>query len=105
MMRTTEKNGHLKAGHDKEFKPAKVVKEPVKAAYAHETDRVEIQKNFKDDEGNVMVGPRNFLTNPPKNGKVGKNTSFGGIIEYIPDEYDHAKEIAKEERQYHLSKL
>ena len=105
MMRTTEKDGHLKAGHDKNFRPAKTVKETVTAAYPHETDRVEIQKNFKDEDGNVAIGPRNFLTNPPKQGKVGKNTSFGGIIPYIPDEYDAGKEIAKEERQYHLSKL
>jgi hypothetical protein len=105
MMRTQEKDGHLRAGHDFAFKPAKVVREKVTASYPHETDRVEIQKNFKDEEGNVVTGPRNFLTNPPKNGKVGTNTSFGGQIPYMPDEYDVAKEIAHEERQYHLSKL
>lgn len=104
-MRTHEKDGHLKAGHDKMFMPAKTVKEPVKASYAHETDRVEIKKNFKDEEGNVMTGPRNFTTIPPKKGAIGKGTSFGGTIPYIEDEYDAAKEIAKEERQYHLSKL
>ena len=46
------------------------------------TDRVNIVKNFKDEEGNVMVAPRNIVTNPIKNGKVGKQTSLGGIIPY-----------------------
>ncbi|MFO0117911.1 MAG: hypothetical protein ACK521_09985, partial [bacterium] len=50
--------------HDKMFVPAKVVKEKVKALYEHQSDRVEIKKNFRSEEGDVIIGPKNFLTNP-----------------------------------------
>lgn len=48
-------------------------------------DFVEVKKNFKSEENprEVMIGPRNLLTNPPKTGTVGKNTTFGGNIPYI----------------------
>ena len=46
------------------------------------TDRVNIVKNFKDEEGNVMIAPKNITTNPIKTGRVGKQTTLGGIIEY-----------------------
>ena len=35
-----------------------------------------------DEEGNVMVAPKNITTNPIKTGRVGKQTTLGGIIEY-----------------------
>lgn len=76
VMRTSVKDGHIKAGHDKDFKPAKTVQEKVKAPYEHMTDRVEVKKKYTDEEGNVMIAPKNILTNPPKRGKVGKRTLF-----------------------------
>ena len=45
-----------------------------------------------------MIGPRNMLTNPPKRGVVGKNTSFGGQVPYIEDDYNRPKKMAVEER-------
>ena len=69
------------------------------------TERVNIVKNFKDEEGAVMIQPRNILTNPPKIGKVGKNTSFGGVIPYKEDEFNRPKEFALKELHYHQSKL
>ena len=70
------------------------------------TDRVNIVKNFKDEEGNVMVAPRNIITNKIKVGKIGKQTSLGGIIPYMDgDEYDAGKKLANKEREYHMSKL
>jgi hypothetical protein len=33
---------------------------------------------YKDADGEVITENRNFLTNPMKEGKVGKGTSFGG---------------------------
>jgi hypothetical protein len=71
---------YKKAGHDKPFVPAKVVKEKVKAAYEHVSDAVEIKKNFRSDEGgDVIIGPKNFLTNPCEAGKYYRNTTFNGI--------------------------
>jgi hypothetical protein len=69
----------IKSVHDKMFVPAKVVKQPVKAAYPHVEEKVEIKKNFRSDEGDVIIGPKNFLTNPCEAGKYYKNTTFNGI--------------------------
>ena len=69
------------------------------------TDRVNIVKNFKDEEGNVMVAPKNITTNPIKTGRVGKQTTLGGIIEYQANDYDAGKKLALKEREYHMSKL
>ena len=59
-----------------------------------------VDKNFRDPENNneVMIPPRNMLTNPPKRGKVGKQTSFSGVIPYMESHYDIPKEIARKER-------
>ena len=59
-----------------------------------------MQKHFRDPENNgeVMTKPKNIQTNPPKMGKVGKNTSFGGMIPYTEDNYNRPKEIATKER-------
>ena len=67
-MRNADPQGHIKAGHDKAFCPAKVVKQPVKAAYDHKTDLDDKKKNFRNEDGEVVIGPRNFLTNPLKVG-------------------------------------
>ena len=64
-----------------------------------------IVKNFKDEEGNVMVAPRNIVTNPIKVGRVGKQTTLGGVIKHIGDDYDAGKKLANKEREYHMSKL
>ena len=45
-----------------------------------------------------MISPRNFLTNPPKAGKVGKNTTFGGIVPYMEDDFNRPKELATQAR-------
>jgi len=37
----------------------------------------------KDDDGKVIVGPRNFTTKPMKKGMVGKNVFFDDHPEYV----------------------
>jgi hypothetical protein len=71
----------------------------VKAAYEHMQDYVEVKKKFTDDEGNVLIGPKNILTNPPKLGKVGKRTLFNPQPEFMPDDYNYPKELAKKEME------
>ncbi len=61
------------------------------------TDRVEVKKKFTDEEGNVLIAPKNILTNPPKRGKVGKRTLFAPPAEFMPDDYDYPKTLAKKE--------
>ena len=67
-MRSADPKGHIKAGHDVAFKPAKNVrdKSDYKAAYGHMVDRVDVKKNFRDADGAVVAGPRNFYTTPAK---------------------------------------
>lgn len=69
------------------------------------TDYVEKKKNRKGPDGAVIIEPRNFLTNPPKKGEVGKGTSFRGTFEHLPDPFDRKKELLKKERLEHESKV
>lgn len=64
-------DGHKKI-HDVAFKPAKTVADrPYRAPFEHMTDRVEIKKKIKDEDGHVITGPRNFYTNATKTGISG----------------------------------
>ena len=70
-MRTVKKDGFKDAGHDFNFKPCKSVPRKVVAAFEHISDYKEVKKNYKGPDG-VIIGPINFLTNPPKRGTVGR---------------------------------
>ena len=52
------------------------------------TDHRAVKKNYKDEDGAVIIGPRNFYTNPMKKGEVGKGTSFSGMWAHLPDTYE-----------------
>lgn len=104
-MREQKHDGFKEGGHEMNFKPAKTVQRKVKADFDHLTDHVEIKKSRKGPDGAVIIEPRNFLTNPPKKGEVGKGTTFAGKIEHMPDQYDRKKEIARKEREEHEKKV
>jgi hypothetical protein len=104
-MRTSKHEGYKDAGHDKDFKPAKDTMRKVKADFVHMTDYVEKKKSRKAPEGGVLIEPRNFLTNPPKKGEVGKGTSFGGNLPHMPEPFDYKREILTKERLEHEAKL
>lgn len=105
-LRTLVKDGFQRGGHDKDFKPAKIVEEKLyKQKYEYIPQGVPKKPSMKNEDNEVITGPRNFYTNPMKLGKVGKNTSFSGPIPYIEDDFDAKKKIAAKEREYHLSKL
>lgn len=91
------KDGHLKAGHDKVFKPAKTVPEKVKAPYEHVTELVDIKKKIRDEEGKVIIAPRNIITNPPKRGTQYKQTTFSPIPSFMPDDYNYPRIVARKE--------
>lgn len=112
MTRTTKKNGHLDAGHDKNFVTAKLVNGinagqansmNIKAAYPYMPLGPGPKKQFRDEEGAVKTGPRNITTIPIKFGKVGKNVLIGEKIPYIEDDYNIAKKLAKKDMEYHHS--
>lgn len=71
-MKQHKKSMYKEVGHDYNFKPTKQVPQPVKAAYEHLTDYKSIDKCRKGPDGAVIIESRNFLTNPPKVGIVGK---------------------------------
>ena len=88
--RTIVKDGFKKGGHDYNFKPAKTCFErvPRNLSYAYMEQGGAAKKNYKDEEGAVITGPRNFTTQNPKKGRVGKNTTFSGMIPYKEDDWD-----------------
>lgn len=104
-MRSSKHEGYKDAGHDKDFKPAKSLQRHVKADFPHLTDYIEKKKCRKGDDGAVIIEPRNFLTNPPKEGEVGKGTSFGGILPHLPEPFDYKRELMTKERKEHEAKL
>ena len=106
-MRKVDKDKIAAAGHEVQFKPAKHVRQPTNAAYEHKQEINHIQKNYKSEENprDIMIAPRNFITNPPKKGQSGKQTYFGGKITYTEDDYNRPKAIAKAEREAHDAKL
>ena len=42
---------------------------------------------------------------PPKIGKVGRRTTFGGPIPYKEDDYNYKKVLLRKELEYHRSKV
>merc|ERR1711990_1262137 len=94
------------AEHDRPFRPAKHVRLSHNAAFDHLTDYKEIKKNFRNEDGDVVIPPRNVMTSKPKAGNVSMpGASFGGMAEHVPDDYNAPKKLARKELDYHLSKL
>jgi hypothetical protein len=88
-MRTQTKDGYLKAGHEMNFKPAKIVQEKVpSASFKYLPNPPDKKKSYRDEEGAVIIGPRNFTTIPMKKGIVGKLTTFSGVIPYKESNYN-----------------
>jgi hypothetical protein len=54
-------------------------------------------KIIKDEDGHVITQPRNFYTNPPKKGKVGKMTFFNQLPPAIPDDYEWPRKVMRQE--------
>ena len=70
-MRQSKPDGYKEAGHDRAFRPAKDIQRRVKSEFEHKPEYNVVKKNYKGPDG-VITEPRNFLTNPPKKGLVGK---------------------------------
>lgn len=100
LVRKEDRARQIEVGNEKAFRPTKHIRQPTNATYAHMKDFEQVVKNFRDaeDNGNVKIGPRNILTNPPKRGIVGKNTTFEGKIAYMEDDYNRPKSLAIAER-------
>lgn len=65
------------------------------------------KQSKKNDEGIVELDPPNFKVSPMKKGKHDKGSKiyFGGNIPYMESDYNMDKKIAKDELDYHNSKI
>jgi len=86
--RTLEKDGFKKAGHDIDFKPARVVHEKVPKHYPYIPLGPKAKKVYRNAEGEVITEGRNFYTTRLKQGKSGPGTTFSGKIPYVADDYN-----------------
>lgn len=101
--RPVVKNGYKLAGHDFNFKPAKTVqtKVPNKLPYPYKEHGFKPKIVYKDAEGAVITGPRNFYTTKMKKGRVGKNTFFSGVIPHHPEDPNVERNMKKADMAYH----
>ena len=65
------------------------MRQPTNAAYVHMQEFEHLQKirRKEEDEGPTLHDKNFKPSNPGKMGKVGVNTSFGGVIPYKEDDY------------------
>ena len=100
LVRREDRNRQIEVGNEKPFRPTKHIRQPTNSAFEHMKDYEQVVKNFRDaeDNGAVIIGPRNIQTNPPKFGRVGKNTTFSGMIPYMEDDFNRPKSLANAER-------
>jgi len=106
VLRTEVHDGHIKAGHEKAFRLSRVKPDlPFKVSHEHMTDFTEKKKNYRDEDGHVIISPRNFLTNPPKKGKTAKKTTFEPFPSHVVDDYNYPKKVMQEELKYHKDHL
>lgn len=105
-MRTNVKDGWKNAGHERDFKPARDTQEKIyKMSYPYIEERGKKTKCYKDPEGGVTIGNRNFYTSPVKKGQAGPHVYLGGKVDFKGDDFDALRKITTKERLYHQSKL
>lgn len=68
------------------------------------SDNIQVKRNFKDADGQVMIAPKNITNKPPKKGRVGEGCTFGGVAEHMPCDYNNARKVALAEYKIHKHK-
>lgn len=104
--RSFVKNGYATLGkHEMDFRPAKTVTHAKKdhlSAFLYKEEGPPVKKKFRDEEGAIVIAPRNFLTNPMKKGIIhGKRGQRGpffdepgtGALKYMESDYNIEKKI------------
>ena len=101
LKRTEDPKGFEKAGHDKVWKQVSHLREKTYVAlHEHMNDHVHIEKNYKNEDGKVIVAPRNFYTAAgcSREGKRKMEELFASHPEWVPCKYDNGREAALKER-------
>lgn len=96
------------ADHEgKSFRPARNTNpRPYIVEHKHMQDINHVEKRFRDEDGGVAIGPKNFFTMPAKKGNPQmKNAQFNKLVEHMEEDYNAPKKLARKELDYHLSKL
>jgi hypothetical protein len=64
------------------------------------------KKNYRNEDGEVITMPPNFVTSRTKKGLIGKGCTFSGVIPHVKgNDIENRTRIAAFDRAYHLSKL
>lgn len=91
--RAADPKGFEKAGHDKQFKPAKHVRNDIyKAPYEHMKDMTEKKPLEKDEDGNIKGAPKNFYTSSKNlilDGTRRRAETFNKFPEHMKDDYSY----------------
>ncbi|OMJ94196.1 hypothetical protein SteCoe_2680 [Stentor coeruleus] len=105
-LKDKERAEKMKKNHDINWKPGGNKPEPYSLFESMPTEKPK-KINRKGPDGKVIIGPRNFMTSPPKQGAptTTPGVLLGPDFKYIPDSYDRAKQLAHEERIKHHSKM
>lgn len=107
-MRSEVKDGWQKAGHEKNFKPAKDTNERnYRTPYPNmpQGNPPKDPRAYRDEEGAVKTAPINLYTNPMKKGRTGKSVTFGAFPFMDGNKYDIQRDLDNKEREYHISKI
>ena len=88
------------------FKPCGSAHEKV-TLFDHMPERVEKTIKRKLPDGSVELGPRNFLTKPPKKGHANSTpgVTLGEYPEYKSDPYERKRELLREEKKRQRAKM
>lgn len=103
------KNDFKKGGHDKSFVPtASNVHKRMAPIPEYKIQGVITPKPKRNEETKeIDLEPHNMKVSPMKKGKHDKGSKiyFGGNIPYMEDDYNIKKKIAKDDLDYHNSKI
>ena len=96
----------MKISHESPWKPSGVKPEKYSLFTYEPKDKI-VSINRKGPDGKVLIGPKNFLTSPPKQGVASTTPGvlFGPVYEFIEDPYDRKHKQEVEELMKHKGKL
>lgn len=97
--------------HDAPFRsispvPERITPYPYKEETTNSSQRMQVTKSRRSQDGSVITEPRNFIVSPPKKGNPNNTpgTGFGGF-EYMPDPIQLQKEKLLKQIKSQMEKI